>query len=155
MALQGRIGPALQFGTRVQNRARARSGGNLRRGDTIFFDEEGQKSKGKRERRAAKKIFGQLPRPLREELSDCWEEFEARSSPEARLVKAFDILIAVLQNIAAGGSGWRACGVTYQKILAAKEKRIRSDFARVNKTLWGVLEDLVTEVKAKRLVRLK
>lgn len=58
---------------------------------------EAQAEKHQAEMEAAKEIFGHLPDSIRGEVRSLWEEYEARSTPEARFVKDVDRLEAFLQ----------------------------------------------------------
>lgn len=58
---------------------------------------EAQAAKHHAELEAAKEIFGHLPETIRDEVRSVWEEYEARSTPEARFVKDVDRLEAFLQ----------------------------------------------------------
>ncbi|HLU34943.1 MAG TPA: HD domain-containing protein [Thermomicrobiales bacterium] len=58
---------------------------------------EAQAEKHQAEMEAAKEIFGHLPDSTRGEVRSLWEEYEARSTPEARFVKDVDRLEAFLQ----------------------------------------------------------
>ena len=59
-------------------------------GDTLIYDDEAIKDQALREQTAAEKLFGMLPRDQRKRIESLWEEFESRSTPEARYAKAID-----------------------------------------------------------------
>jgi putative hydrolase of HD superfamily len=50
------------------------------------------------ERRDLVTLVQPLPRPLREEITALWDEYEAARSPEAKLAKALDKLETILQH---------------------------------------------------------
>ena len=52
-------------------------------GDTYAYDEEANRTKEEREKKAAERIFGLLPEDQGEKLRQLWEEFEAYETPEA------------------------------------------------------------------------
>src|SRR5690606_23550083 len=52
-------------------------------GDTFAYDTVGQTDKLERETRAARRLFGMLPKEQEEELMDLWLEFERKETPEA------------------------------------------------------------------------
>ena len=83
-------------------------------GDTPPFDAAAEAARPERERAAAAELFARLPDDLALRLHDLWEEFEAGSTPEARLAHAADRLEGVLQIVAADGRTWREHGVTPQ-----------------------------------------
>jgi putative hydrolases of HD superfamily len=55
-------------------------------------------SKAEDERRDLVTLLQPLPAPLREEITGLWDEYEAASTPEARLAKALDKLETILQH---------------------------------------------------------
>ncbi|HEX2189006.1 MAG TPA: HD domain-containing protein [Longimicrobiaceae bacterium] len=55
-------------------------------------------SKAADERRDLLHLLAPLPAPLREEITGLWDEYEAASTPEARLAKALDKLETILQH---------------------------------------------------------
>lgn len=69
------------------------------------------------ERRAAHDLFGQLPADQGEELIELWEEFEARSTPEARFAAALDRLQPLLHNVATDGEVWRQNGIREDQVM--------------------------------------
>lgn len=81
-------------------------------GDTFLFDEEARKTKEKREREAAKKLFAQLPADRAKEFWAMFEEFESLSTPEARIVKSFDHIQPLVHNLIHDGATWRRHGIT-------------------------------------------
>ena len=72
-------------------------------GDTFAYDAAGNDTKAERERTAADRIFGVLPRDQGQRFRELWEEFEAMMTPASRVANALDRLQALLQNMAAGG----------------------------------------------------
>ncbi len=114
-------------------------------GDTFFFDEAGQAEKHERERLAADRLCSQLPRELAAELLGLWEEYERRASAEAKVVKAVDQLMPVIQNILSEGSGWRKHNLTYDQILS-KKKRYLENLGGID-VIWRITEELMAEAK--------
>jgi len=51
------------------------------------------------ERRDLLELLAPLPEPLREEITDLWDEYEAAETPEARMAKGLDKLETILQHI--------------------------------------------------------
>ncbi len=90
-------------------------------GDTYAYDTAGMVGQAEREARAADRIFGLLPKDQGAELRACWEEFEARHTPEARFAAAIDRLQPVLLNILTDGEKWREHGVTRAKVIARNQ----------------------------------
>lgn len=76
-------------------------------GDTFLFDDEARKTKEKREREAAKKLFGQLPPDRAKEFWALFEEFEGLETREAKIVKSFDHLQPLVHNLIHDGATWQ------------------------------------------------
>ncbi|XP_070782357.1 5'-deoxynucleotidase HDDC2 [Enoplosus armatus] len=66
-------------------------------GDIAPSDNISKAEKHRREEEAMRHLTGLLPEGLKQEIYGLWEEYEAQSSPEARLVKEFDLLEMILQ----------------------------------------------------------
>ncbi|MEC3974845.1 HD domain-containing protein [Amycolatopsis sp. H20-H5] len=89
-------------------------------GDTPLYDTEAGTSQQEREAAAADRLFGLLPGDQAREFRSLWDEFEARSTPEARFAKAMDRLQPLLLNWMAKGGTWRTPGVTAETVRARK-----------------------------------
>ena len=107
-------------------------------GDTFAYDEEGQRGKEERERAAAGRIFSILPDNLSAELSQLWEEFEARATAEARYANALDRLQPLLLNYHSGGATWKNNGVVEEQVI--RRNRHIEDGAPV---LWSYAEQMI------------
>jgi len=59
---------------------------------------EGKPAKAADERRDLLALLEPLPEPLRAEIIELWDEYEAAKTPEARLAKALDKLETILQH---------------------------------------------------------
>src|SRR5262249_8870766 len=57
-------------------------------GDTYFYDVQGASDKADRERAAAERLFALLPEEQGREFRDLWDEFESRSTVDARFALA-------------------------------------------------------------------
>jgi putative hydrolase of HD superfamily len=90
-------------------------------GDTYAYDAAAMAGQLEREARAADRIFGLLPKDQGAELRACWEEFEARLTPEAHFAAAIDRLQPVLLNVLTDGEKWREHGVTRAKVIARNQ----------------------------------
>ncbi|XP_026197245.1 HD domain-containing protein 2 [Anabas testudineus] len=66
-------------------------------GDIAPSDNISKAEKHRREEEAMRHLTGLLPEGLKQEIFGLWEEYENQSSPEARLVKQFDLLEMILQ----------------------------------------------------------
>ncbi|MEU3985782.1 HD domain-containing protein [Streptomyces sp. NPDC026672] len=89
-------------------------------GDTFLYDTTAAADQEAREREAADKLFALLPADQRDLFRSLWDEFEERSTPEARFAKAMDRLQPLLLNYGNRGGTWRTPGVTEQDVLARK-----------------------------------
>lgn len=89
-------------------------------GDTPIYDTEMGKSQVEREEAAADRLFGILPEDTGAQLRALWDEFEARTTPEARFAKAMDRLQPLLLNWMAKGGTWRTPGVTADAVRGRK-----------------------------------
>ncbi len=87
-------------------------------GDTFAYDTAGAVDQHAREAVAAARIFGMLPEDQAADFRALWDEFEARSTDEARFALAVDRLHAVLLSTATDCSQWRLHGVTHAQVVA-------------------------------------
>jgi putative hydrolase of HD superfamily len=87
-------------------------------GDTFAYDVGANAGKSDREAMAAERLFGMLPDDQAVECRRLWDEFEARTTNEARLANAVDRLQPLLLNATAGGGSWVDPQVTRAKVEA-------------------------------------
>ncbi len=87
-------------------------------GDTFAYDETARADKRAREQEAAERIFQLLPADQAVEFRACWEEFEARKTPEARFAAALDRLQPLLHNLHTRGKSWQEHGVRKNQVVA-------------------------------------
>ncbi|XP_027895488.1 5'-deoxynucleotidase HDDC2 [Xiphophorus couchianus] len=66
-------------------------------GDIAPSDNISKAEKHRREEEAMRHLSSLLPDGLKQEIYALWEEYESQSSPEARLVKQFDLLEMIVQ----------------------------------------------------------
>ncbi|XP_034555091.1 HD domain-containing protein 2 [Notolabrus celidotus] len=66
-------------------------------GDIAPCDNISKEEKHRREEEAMRHLSSILPDGLKQEIYGLWEEYETQCSPEARLVKQFDLLEMILQ----------------------------------------------------------
>lgn len=85
--------------------------------DTFCYDDAGALTKADRENKAADRIFNLLPPDQERELRGLWDEFELRSSAEARFAATLDRLMPLLHNYHNEGRSWRENGVTGDLVL--------------------------------------
>jgi len=117
-------------------------------GDTYIYDAAGNDTKAERENAAARRIFGLLPEDQQAELTQLWQEFEARETPEARFAAALDRLMPLLHNYHNEGRSWREHGISEAQVM-----RLNSHMADGSQTLWEYAEALIKEATAKGYLR--
>ena len=86
-------------------------------GDTFAYDPAAHVTKEERERAAADRLFGMLPKDQREMFRALWDEFEAHATPEARFANALDRFQALLLNSHSGGGSWATHSVRRSQVL--------------------------------------
>jgi putative hydrolases of HD superfamily len=69
------------------------------------------------ERAAADRLFALLPADQAGTVRQLWDEFEERSTSEARFARALDRLQPMLENVKVGGGTWRQPGITAAEVL--------------------------------------
>jgi putative hydrolases of HD superfamily len=95
-------------------------------GDTfVYADATAKQAQDIAEAAAADRIFGLLPPDQGARLRAVWDEFESRSTPEARFAKAVDRLMPMVLNRAAGGGSWKAHGIAPERTRALVESQMR------------------------------
>lgn len=117
-------------------------------GDTFAYDDECKKSQNEREEKAAEKLFAQLPDDLKNEFYELFDEFEKAETKEAKIVKSFDKIQAILQNICTKGESWRGHDVKYSNIDNYKRKHMTHD-----KKILAIYEKLLNEAKEKGWIK--
>ena len=117
-------------------------------GDTFAYDVAGNLGKEARERIAAGRIFGLLPADQGEALRALWEEFEARTTPEACFANAVDRLLPTLHNYFNDGGTWRTLGVD----AAAVNQRL-SPIGEGSSELGDFVQRLLRDAVRRGLIR--
>ncbi|MER6299751.1 HD domain-containing protein [Kitasatospora sp. NPDC001539] len=107
-------------------------------GDTFLYDTAAAADQEERERRAADKLFAILPDDQRDRFRAIWDEFEERTSAEARFAKAMDRLQPLLLNYGNKGGTWRTPGVTDADVRARK-----SVIGDSSADLWAYAQTLI------------
>ena len=91
-------------------------------GDTYAYDEAGKTTQRQREEAAADRLFAILPEDQGRALRELWEEFEARSTPEARFARVMDNLQPMMLNHASDGKAWTDHNIALSQVLKRNEK---------------------------------
>ncbi len=90
-------------------------------GDTYAYDTEGLKTQKEREMKAAKRLYGILPKDQEEEFMNLWLEFEEEKTPESKFAHTLDNFQPAMLNDATLGSKWREHQVHLSQILKRNE----------------------------------
>ena len=117
-------------------------------GDIFIYDTQKSHTNTDNELKAAKRIFGLLPKEQADELIAIWEEFEAGETTEAKFAKSMDRLEPLLQNTSNGGGTWKEFDVDYSKVYD-KKKAIKEG----STTLWNYAETLINESVDKGILK--
>ena len=119
-------------------------------GDLFLYADEAQQARQEAaELAAADRIFALLPTEQATRFRALWDEFEERSTQEARFARALDRLQPMLANVRAGGGTWAEHGITADQVLA-KVALIEDGSA----TLGGYARDLVEQAVRAGLIGL-
>ena len=111
-------------------------------GDNPIFGSYDTADMEAQEQLAADRIFGILPKDLRDDLRATWEEFEANETPTARFAKSLDRFQPPMQNLAAGGGSWVEYNVTEAQFVEKVGRKIQTgapglwEFARARVSAW-------------------
>ncbi len=112
-------------------------------GDTFLYAAH-QENKHQTEMAAASRIFGLLPDDQRDEFIALWEEFEERTTPEARFARAIDRLGPLMQNHLDNGHAWKKHGVASDRVIA-----VNSIIEDGSREVWDFARGLIEESIAK------
>lgn len=92
------------------------------------------------EQAAADRLFGMLPGDQGALLRQCWDEFEAHESADARFAKAVDRLQPILLNALNNGGSWPDFNVTLEQVQTRC-----SAVSKGSDTLWDVANAIFNE----------
>jgi len=109
-------------------------------GDTFCYDVHDCEQKVAKEKEAANRIFGMLPKEQADKFRLLWEEFERRETPEARFAAAVDRLQPLLLNYNTRGRAWRKHGVKRSQVI---ERNMHIEKGSVE--LWDFAKQLIDE----------
>lgn len=109
-------------------------------GDSFIYDAVAQSDQEAREKAAADRIFGLLPLDQAVEFRATWDEFEARTTPEARFARAMDRLQPLLHNFFTSGGTWHSGGVSKADVLDRK-----APIKKSSESLWNAASALIDE----------
>jgi putative hydrolase of HD superfamily len=109
-------------------------------GDTFAYDTARMADQHEREARAAERIFGLLPADQTAELRSLWDEFEARTTPEAKFAAAVDRFQPMLLNCLTEGAAWKNHGVTSDRVIARNQH-----IAEGATALWAHMSQMIAD----------
>lgn len=114
-------------------------------GDAYVYDEEARAAQREKELKAAERIFNILPSDQAVEFRKLWDEFEEKSSPEARFANAIDRMHPMLMNYSSDGRSWKENNISGEMV----EKKNRH-MAEGSKDLWDYcMENILKPAKEK------
>jgi putative hydrolase of HD superfamily len=116
-------------------------------GDTFAYDKQNQATKKERESKAAKNLFSQLPKDLNKEFMNLFDEYEEIKTKEAQIVKSFDKIQPILQNLCSSGKSWKKHKITFSDIDQYKRKYVEH-----NDLILGIYEKLLNDARDKKLI---
>ena len=117
-------------------------------GDVFVYDTTKSHDNFDEELKAARRIFGILPKEQAEEFLNIWIEFEEMKTPESKFARALDRLEPLLQNASNNGGTWREFDVKYDKVIE-KKKAIKDG----SEELWKFAENLIDESVEKDILK--
>ena len=109
-------------------------------GDVFVYDTAKNHDNFDEELKAARRIFGILPKEQAEEFLNIWIEFEEMKTPESKFARALDRLEPLLQNASNNGGTWREFDVKYDKVIE-KKKVIKEGSEKI----WEFAKQLIDE----------
>jgi putative hydrolase of HD superfamily len=109
-------------------------------GDVSVYKRQNSTAIAAKEKSAADRIFGLLPDDQCQGFLELWNEFEARSTADARFARAVDRLEPLIQNYYTQGKTWRLDGITYDKVIAINQKIVGS-----SPSLWKFASSLIED----------
>ena len=112
-------------------------------GDTFLFDEEMIKSKEKREKEAAEKIYSILPEEQCMEMKALWEEFEEKQTNEAIFCAALDGVQPIMLNYLTEGGTWKEYNIKKYLVLKKGHFVFEKSHPKIKEFMLNILEESV------------
>ena len=116
--------------------------GEIDAGDTFLYADN-RKSAHIAERKCVQRLENHPGNKI-EDLTKLWEEQEAGSSMEAKLLKAVDRLLPFLHNVASKGKTWIELGIRKSQVIKAHEF-INDDFPEIHSWIQDKIKMAVKE----------
>lgn len=112
-------------------------------GDTFAYDVAAMANQHEREAIAATRIFGLLPSDQASAFRGLWDEFEAKTTPEAKFATAVDRFQPMLLNCRSQGAAWKRHGITHDRVVA-RNHHIADGCSELWRYAEQMLHDVVT-----------
>ncbi len=109
-------------------------------GDTYCYDDAGNATKADREKRAADRLFGLLPKEQEAEFRGLWEEFEERETPEAKFAAVMDRIQPLLLNLSRDGISWQEHGIHLYQVQN-RNKLVADGSQSLSDYIFALLDD--------------
>lgn len=116
-------------------------------GDTFCYDEAALADQQEREQAAAERLFAMLPSDQAGEFHALWQEFEERTTPDAKFANALDRLQPVLLNYKADGGTWTEYAVPIGQVMQ-RNRPIQDG----STDLWQQARTMINQVMERRTV---
>ncbi len=107
-------------------------------GDTYCYDEEGNRQKEEKEKKAADRLFGMLPVDQGRLFRDLWEEYDARQTPESIFANSCDRLMPMMHNYYSGGLSWKEHDIGRKQVFDRNHC-----ISEGSEAMWKVAEQLM------------
>ncbi|MBQ3160594.1 MAG: HD domain-containing protein [Oscillospiraceae bacterium] len=109
-------------------------------GDTYCYDDAGNATKADREKRAADRLFGLLPKEQEAEFRGLWEEFEECKTPEAKFAAVMDRIQPLLLNLSRDGISWQEHGIHLYQVQN-RNKLVADGSQSLSDYIFALLDD--------------
>ena len=111
-------------------------------GDTFAYDVKANEDKADREKKAADKLFSQLPQEQGKMIRSLWEEFDAMETPDAKYAACMDRLQPFMHNSLTDGFTWVESG-TNRKVVEKRMAVIKDFMPAVYKWIEANIEKAI------------
>ena len=111
-------------------------------GDTFAYDVKANEDKADREKKAADKLFSQLPQEQGKMIRSLWEEFDAMETPDAKYASCMDRLQPFMHNSLTEGFTWVESG-TNRKVVEKRTAVIKEFMPAVYKWIEANIEKAI------------
>lgn len=107
--------------------------------DVFVYDTTKRDMMFEKEKAAAQRIFGFLPKEQEKEFMRLWLEFETEDTPESKFAKALDRIQPMLLNYYTDGGAWKKHGITKQQVID-RNKHIEDGASELWQKAKGLIE---------------